>query len=62
MKIIYSPFHILHVSASIDHPQVNDTQPLLKAVMPTSDPFLGYTVYYFILCYVIRFRKSRLRP
>jgi hypothetical protein len=42
----------LHVSASTGHPQVKSTQSFLEAVTPTTD-ILGYTVYYFILCYVM---------
>jgi hypothetical protein len=45
-------FTLLHVSASTDHPQVKYTQSFLEAITPTTDPFLDYTVYYFILCYV----------
>jgi hypothetical protein len=26
---------------------------LFKTITPPTDPFLGYTVYYFILCYVM---------
>jgi hypothetical protein len=43
----------LHVSASTGHPQVKYTQSFLEAIKPTTDPFLGYAVYYFMLCYVI---------
>jgi hypothetical protein len=32
---------------------VKYTQSLLKVITPTTDPFLGYTVYYLKLCYVI---------
>jgi hypothetical protein len=44
-------FHILlftslHVSASTGHPQAKYTQPLLKAITPATDQFLGYTVHY----------------
>jgi hypothetical protein len=53
-------FHIplftsLHVTASTGHPQVEYTQSFLKAITPTTDPILGYTVYYFKLYYVIRY-------
>jgi hypothetical protein len=46
-------FTSLHVSASTGHPQVKYIQSFLKAITPATDPFLSYTVYYFILCYVI---------
>jgi hypothetical protein len=51
-------FHILlftslHVSASVGHPQAKYTQSFFKAIKPTMDPFLGYTVHYFKLYYVI---------
>jgi hypothetical protein len=35
------------------HPQVKYTLSFLEAITPTMDPFLGYAVYQFILCYVI---------
>jgi hypothetical protein len=31
------------------------TQSFLQVIMPTTDPFLGYTVNYFKLCYVIHY-------
>jgi hypothetical protein len=46
-------FTSLHVSASTSHFQVKYAQSFLKSITPTMDPFLGYTVHYFILCYVI---------
>jgi hypothetical protein len=58
-------FTSLHVSASIGHLQVKCTQSFLKTITPTTDLFLGYTVYIyihihiyiytvcFLLCYVI---------
>jgi hypothetical protein len=46
-------FTSLHVTASTGHHQVQYTQPFLKTITPETDPFLGYTVYYFKLRYVI---------
>jgi hypothetical protein len=46
-------FTSLQVKASTGHPHVKYTQTFLEAIMPTTDPFLGSTVYYFILCYVL---------
>jgi hypothetical protein len=46
-------FTSLHVSASRGHLQVKYKQSFLKSITPTTDLFLGYTVYYFKLCYVI---------
>jgi hypothetical protein len=46
-------FTSLHISTSTNHPQVKYTQSFLETITPTKNPFLGYTVYYFILCYVI---------
>jgi hypothetical protein len=51
-------FHILlftslHVSASTGHPQVKYTQSFLEAITPATDPFLGNTVHYFKLFYVL---------
>jgi hypothetical protein len=43
-------FTSLHVSDPTGHPHVKDTQSFLEAITPTTDPFLGYTVYYFKLC------------
>jgi hypothetical protein len=48
-------FTSLHVPASTGHPQVKYTQPILKAITPTTDPFLGYRVHYFKLCYVVHY-------
>jgi hypothetical protein len=54
-------FHILlftslHVSASTGHPQAKIYSYFLKAIMPTMNPFLDYTVHYFKLCYVIQLK------
>jgi hypothetical protein len=47
---LFSFFTSLHVSASTGHPQVKYTQSsCLKAITPTTDPFLGHRGYYFIL-------------
>jgi hypothetical protein len=46
-------FTSLHVSTSTGHPQVKYTQSFLKAITPTTDPFLGYAVHYLIICYVM---------
>jgi hypothetical protein len=50
---LFSFFTSLHVSASTGHPKAKYTQSFLEAITPTTDQFLGYTAYYFILCYVI---------
>jgi hypothetical protein len=46
-------FTSLHVSASTGHLQVKYTQSFLEAITPTTDLFLGYTVYYLILCNIL---------
>jgi hypothetical protein len=47
----------LHVSALMGHLQMEYTQSFMEAIMPTTDPFLSYTLYTYILvlasCYVI---------
>jgi hypothetical protein len=42
---LFSFYTQLHVSALMCHLQVQYTQSLIEAITPTTDPFLGYTIY-----------------
>jgi hypothetical protein len=55
---LFSFYTPLHVSALMGHFQVEYTQSLMEAITPTTDPFLGYTIYTyisfsFLLCYTL---------
>jgi hypothetical protein len=54
--LFHTLFTSLHVSASTGHPQVKYTQSFLKAITPTTEPFLCYTVHYFKLCYIVQLK------